>query len=219
MKDSDFCVKDINFGKEKTTFIVKKGEKNIGEFETTLIGMHNVENCLASIALTYELGIEVEKIKDALEGYKGVKRRLEVLGKNSKGATVIDDFAHSPVKAQSTLEALRTRYRKNKIITIYSPRISERESKESLKWYKETFKETDHIIIPKITVKKSTEKEFRIHGIDIINSINKEKNSKHYFPKEEQILEFIEKNSDENTIIIFMSAGGWGELMNKALEI
>ncbi len=219
LKDSDFCVEDINFGKEKTTFIVKKGEKDIGKFETSLIGIHNIENCLASIALTYELGIKVEKIKEALEGYKGVKRRLEVLGKNSKGATVIDDFAHSPVKAQSTLEALRTRYRDNKIITIYSPRVSERESKESLKWYKETFKETDHVIIPKITVKKSTEKEFRIHGIDIIDSINKEKNSKHYFPKEEQILEFIEKNSDENTIIIFMSAGGWGELMNKALEI
>ncbi len=219
LEESDFCVESINFGKEKTTFIVKKGEKDIGKFETSLIGIHNVENCLASIALTYELGIEVEKIKEALEGYKGVKRRLEVLGKNSKGAIVIDDFAHSPVKAQSTLEALRTRYRDNKIITIYSPRVSERESKESLKWYKETFKETDHVIIPKITVKKSTEKEFRIHGIDIINSINKEKKSKHYFPKEEQILEFIEKNSDENTIIIFMSAGGWGELMNKALEI
>ncbi len=66
MEDSDFCVEDINFGKEKTTFIVKKGEKNIGEFETTLIGMHNVENCLASIALTYELGIEVEKITKKL---------------------------------------------------------------------------------------------------------------------------------------------------------
>lgn len=219
LKDSDFFVDDIKFEKEKTVFTVKKESEEIGTFETKLIGMHNVENCLASIALTYDLGIEVEKIKEAMITYKGVKRRLEVLGKNSKGAIIIDDFAHSPVKAQSTLEALRTRYKKNNIITIYSPRVSERESKESLKWYKETFKETDHIIIPKITVKKSTPKEFRIHGIDIINSINKEKEEKHYFPKEEQILEFIEKNSDKDTIVVFMSAGGWGELMNDALDI
>lgn len=219
LKDSDFFVEDMKFEKEKTVFTVKKESEEIGTFETKLIGMHNVENCLASIALTYDLGIEVEKIKEAMITYKGVKRRLEVLGKNSKGAIIIDDFAHSPVKAQSTLEALRTRYKKNNIITIYSPRVSERESKESLKWYKETFKETDHIIIPKITVKKSTPKEFRIHGIDIINSINKEKEEKHYFPKEEQILEFIEKNSDKDTIVVFMSAGGWGELMNDALDI
>lgn len=219
LKSGNFITENINFGKNKTTFSVKKENKKIGDFETKLIGTHNIENCLAAIALTFNLGIELEKIQEGIRTYKGVKRRLEVLGTNTKGATVIDDFAHSPIKAQSTLEALRTRFKKNKIITIYSPRVSERESKNTLSWYKETFKETNHIIIPKITVKKSTEKEFRIHGIDIINAINKGENSKHYFPKEEQILNFLKENSDKNTIIVFMSAGGWGDLMEKSLEI
>ncbi len=218
-KNADFLAYKIKFSENKTTFCVKKGDKEIGEFETTLIGTHNIENCLAAISLTYDLGISLEKIKEGIKTYKGVKRRLEHVGTNSKGAIILDDFAHSPIKAQSTLEALRTRYKDKNIITIYSPRVSERESKETLKWYKNTFKEANHVIIPKITVKKSTEKEFRIHGIDIINAINKEEKNKHYFPKEEQILSFLKENSDKNTIIVFMSAGGWGDLMKKAITI
>ncbi len=219
LKNGDFNAQNIVFGENETKFLVKKQQQEIATFQTPLIGIHNVENCLAAIALTFDLGIEIKKIQQALKTYKGVKRRLEVVGINSKGATVIDDFAHSPVKAQSTLEALRTRFKNNQIITIYLPRVSERESKDTLKWYKDTFTETDHIIIPKITVKKSTEKEFRIHGIDIINAINKEEKNKHYFPKEEQILDFLKENSDKNTIIVFMSAGGWGDLMKQSISL
>ncbi len=219
LQNGEFTVDNIEFNEQNTSFSVKKAHEEIGDFETPLIGLHNVENCLAAIALTHDLGIDLEKIQEGIKTYKGVKRRLEVIGVNSKGATVIDDFAHSAVKAQSTLEALRTRFKENKIITIYSPRVSERESKDTLKWYEKTFKDTDHVIIPKITVKKSTEKEFRIHGIDIINAINKKEGEKHYFPKEDQILEFLKNNSDKDTIIVFMSAGGWGDLMEKAINI
>ncbi len=218
-KNAGFHIKKVSFEKDKTIFNVEKENETIGEFQTQLMGEHNVENCLAAISLTYELGIKTCYIAEALETYKGVKRRLEILGQNSKGATVIDDFAHSPIKAEATLEALRTRYKKNKVIVIYTPRASERDSKKTLKWYKESFKNADHIIIPKIMVKKSSGKDDRIHGIDIVDAINKPEKSKHYFPKEEQILKFLDKHSSKNTIIIFMSAGGWGELMEKALKI
>jgi UDP-N-acetylmuramate-alanine ligase len=219
LNHGNFTAENIEFTEEKTSFSVKKENQLVGSFETQLIGLHNIENCLAAIALTLDLGIDLEKIIEGLKTYKGVKRRMEIVGTNSKGAIIIDDFAHSAIKAQSTLEALRTRYKKNKIITIYTPRVSERESKDTLNWYQKTFENTDHVIIPKITVKKSTQKEFRIHGIDIINSINKDENSKHYFPKEEQILNFLEENSDKNTVIVFMSAGGWGDLMKKVINI
>jgi UDP-N-acetylmuramate: L-alanyl-gamma-D-glutamyl-meso-diaminopimelate ligase len=219
LKHGNFTAENIEFTEEKTSFSVKKENQLVGSFETQLIGLHNIENCLAAIALTWDLGIDLEKIKEGLKTYKGVKRRLEHVGTSSKGAIIIDDFAHSAIKAQSTLEALRTRYKKNKIITIYTPRVSERESKDTLNWYQKTFENTDHVIIPKITVKKSTQKEFRIHGIDIINAINKDENSKHYFPKEEQILNFLKESSNKNTVIVFMSAGGWGDLMKKALNI
>lgn len=200
-------ISNIEFKEYKTSFTIN----GLGEFYTTQIGLHNVENCLSAILLATDLGINKETIQKALSTFTGVKRRLEIVGNTKNNSTVIDDFAHSPIKAQSTLEALRTRYKDKKIIAVYSPRVSERESKDVLKWYEKTFKEADTIIIPRITVKKSTPKDMRIHGIDLLNAIDHD--SKYYFPKEEQIKDYIEKNSDENTIIIFMSAGGWGNLI------
>jgi len=133
LDNADFTVENIRFAKRQTTFAVKNKDKFLGEFQTSLIGLHNIENCLAAITLTYDLGINIEKIQKGLKTYKGVKRRLEVVGENSKGAIVIDDFAHSPIKAQSTLEAMRTIFKNEKIITIYSLRTSERDSKDLLK--------------------------------------------------------------------------------------
>ncbi len=215
--NSDWFVNNILFEKEKTKFCVNLKNKKIGDFETEIFGMHNIENCLAAISLTFELGIELNKIQEGLKSYKGVKRRLEIVGKNKNGAIVIDDFGHSPIKAQSTLEALRTRYKRNKIICIYSPRISERDSKKTVNWYSNSFDQADYILIPKITVKKSTKKEERIHGIDIIDAINKDDDKKLYFPKNEQIIDFLNKESDSNTVIVFMSAGGWGDLIQKII--
>ena len=47
-------------------------------------GMHNVENVVAAIAVASSLGIENEKIKAAVESFRGVKRRFEYIIKNER---------------------------------------------------------------------------------------------------------------------------------------
>ncbi len=47
-------------------------------------GMHNVENAVAAIAVASSLEIENEKIKAAVESFKGVKRRFEYIIKNDR---------------------------------------------------------------------------------------------------------------------------------------
>jgi UDP-N-acetylmuramate--alanine ligase len=68
-------------------------------------GRHNVANALAALAATLAVGVPVEEAARALEGFKGVRRRLEVVG-TASGITVIDDFAHNPDKIAATLSTL-----------------------------------------------------------------------------------------------------------------
>jgi UDP-N-acetylmuramate--alanine ligase len=68
-------------------------------------GRHNVSNALAAIAAAMAVGVPLEEAAKALEGFKGVRRRLEVVG-SAKGVTVIDDFAHNPDKIAATLSTL-----------------------------------------------------------------------------------------------------------------
>lgn len=70
-----------------------------------LIGRHNASNALAAIAAARGLGIALSEAADALGGFTGLKRRLEVVG-TAGGVTVMDDFGHNPDKVAATLSAL-----------------------------------------------------------------------------------------------------------------
>ena len=68
-------------------------------------GRHNVANALAAIAASIAAGLTLDEAARALDGFSGVRRRLEVVG-TAAGVTVIDDFAHNPDKIHATLETL-----------------------------------------------------------------------------------------------------------------
>ena len=68
-------------------------------------GTHNVANALAALAAVKALGLDVTKAAQALEGFEGMRRRLETVG-TQNGITVIDDFAHNPDKISATLNTL-----------------------------------------------------------------------------------------------------------------
>ena len=68
-------------------------------------GRHNVSNALAALTAAMAIGVSLDDAVRALEEFKGVRRRLEVVG-TANGVTVIDDFAHNPDKIAATLSTL-----------------------------------------------------------------------------------------------------------------
>src|SRR5690606_17290610 len=56
-------------------------------------GMHNVENMVAAITVALQLKIDAIQIKQAIAGFKGVKRRFEYVYKDDN-TVYIDDYAH-----------------------------------------------------------------------------------------------------------------------------
>ena len=55
--------------------------------------------------------------------FRGVKRRLEVVGRRARGVTVYDDFAHHPTAVAETLAAVRAaRRRASAIWAVFEPR-------------------------------------------------------------------------------------------------
>ena len=68
-------------------------------------GRHNVSNALAALAAACAAGVPLEDAAAALQEFKGVRRRMEVVG-TANGVTVIDDFAHNPDKIAATLSTL-----------------------------------------------------------------------------------------------------------------
>lgn len=97
------------------------GGKEIGLIEMPLPGEHNLLNACAAIAAAAAAGVPAEKALDALSGFKGVKRRMEVRGVVA-GVTVIDDFAHHPTAIEETIKAVRAKYPNGRLLAVLEPR-------------------------------------------------------------------------------------------------
>jgi len=101
------------------SFSVTFRSADLGEFRLHVPGLHNVLNATAAIAVGIGLDIPVDRIREALESFRGVDRRFQVRGQ-ARGITVIDDYGHHPTEIRATLAAARQcGYRK--IHVIFQP--------------------------------------------------------------------------------------------------
>lgn len=83
-----------------------------------LPGAHNASNALAAIAVGLTMDVDVASAARAIEGFRGVARRFEVVGERG-GVTVVDDFAHNPTKIAATLRAARSR--SDRVLAVFQP--------------------------------------------------------------------------------------------------
>ncbi len=105
-KDVDVYATDIKCSNVGTTFnVIFKGDKKKYEFETKLLGKHNVYNILAGLALGREFDISITKLQQAVRNVKPVEHRLE-LKKMGYFYQIDDAYNSNPVGAKSALEVL-----------------------------------------------------------------------------------------------------------------
>jgi UDP-N-acetylmuramate--alanine ligase len=98
-----------------------RGEKIIG-FRLNMGGMHNVENAIAAISVTQLIQIDTEKVKHALAGFKGVKRRFEYVVKNEQ-VVYIDDYAHHPEELSALIKSAKLLFNDKRCVVAFQPHL------------------------------------------------------------------------------------------------
>jgi UDP-N-acetylmuramate--alanine ligase len=90
----------------RSRFRVDYRGTDLGDFRLHVPGAHNVLNATAAIAVGLGLDVNVDKIRGALEQFRGVDRRFQLKG-TSGGVAVVDDYGHHPTEIRATLAAAR----------------------------------------------------------------------------------------------------------------
>ncbi|MBC6112211.1 UDP-N-acetylmuramate--L-alanine ligase [Pedobacter fastidiosus] len=106
----------------KFVFDYADANQTIKDISLMLPGKHNVENATAAIVIALQLGIDAEKVKDAVGNFKGVKRRFEYIVNNEK-QIYIDDYAHHPEELRACFDAVRQLYPNKKLTVIFQPHL------------------------------------------------------------------------------------------------
>ena len=118
-EENDYYPQNIVVGKRGFCFDVMHCGEKVGHLEMSAPGKHNIYNGLVSFAVCYEMGVDSHGIADAISKFTGAGRRFEFIGE-SKGITVVDDYAHHPTEISATLNAAKT-LDYNKVIVAFQP--------------------------------------------------------------------------------------------------
>ncbi|QIL40715.1 UDP-N-acetylmuramate--L-alanine ligase [Pedobacter sp. HDW13] len=106
----------------KFVFDYTDATQSIKDISLMLPGKHNVENTTVAIAIALALGIEADKVKQAVANFKGVKRRFEYIVNNGN-QIYIDDYAHHPEELKACFDAVRQLYPDKKLTVIFQPHL------------------------------------------------------------------------------------------------
>ena len=88
-------------------------------------GMHNVENAIAAVAVTQLMKVDGVKVKKALAGFKGIKRRFEYIVKTDS-VVYIDDYAHHPEELAALISSAKRLFPKRKCVVAFQPHLYSR---------------------------------------------------------------------------------------------
>ena len=226
--NAQYIYENISQNKNGLEFEIIRKEKKY-KIKSNLIGAYMAENITASFIMARELQIPPEKIIEAIEKFRGIKRRLEKRYEDE--VTIIDDIAHSPVKAKSALANLRKIYN-GKIIAVFEPNTGNRYA-NLIKSYDHAFSGADLVIIPRLTkIKKDlkpkeklvrrnleNQDEGRIlDGEEISKIISRTHKNVKYISDDTKLIQKLIKATKKDDLIVFLGSHGFLGMIEEVIE-
>ena len=197
--------------------VVKYGQGSTGQvlgrslIQWQISGRHNVKNAMAAIAAAHHAGIDVATATAALREFKGVKRRMELLGK-VEGVHVYDDFAHHPTAIETTLEGMAAKLKSapehSRLIAVIEPRSNTMKLGVHQEDLVNACQAADMIVWQK------PEKS----GIDFQKLLADSATPAYAFDRVEDIVRYLEESSMPGDHIVVMSNGGFDGIHQKLLQ-
>jgi UDP-N-acetylmuramate: L-alanyl-gamma-D-glutamyl-meso-diaminopimelate ligase len=212
---ADWRAEDIRIA-QGTTFRVTHRNENLGEFVMPLLGEHNVRNALVAVAIGVDLGVDLERLRQGLADFKGVKRRLEVVGE-ARGITIYDDFAHHPTAVDETLKALRRAAPDQRIWAIFEPRSASSCRRIFQDDFGRAFAGADEVVIASV-FRSSLPPEERLSESQLVDDLTAKRVHARHLPGVDAIVSTVAAEARPGDLIVVMSNGGFGGIHRKLLS-
>ena len=175
-------------------------------------GIHNVQNALAVVALSHQLGLSLDDVAQALGRFHGTARRFQIRG-TSQGVTVIDDYAHHPSEIKATLSAARDRFPNHFLWAVWQPHTY---SRTLTLWdgFCTAFHDADAVIVLDVYgAREQPPQGFSM--AKLAAEIRSER--KFFIPQLEAAEQFLLENLAPNQVVVILSAGDADQLSRRLL--
>jgi len=219
---SNFLIKNIKQNIKFTQFdleikVPNKKKLFIKKIKIPLLGVHNVRNSVAALAVALTVGISVSDIKKRLFNFEGVQRRFNKIF-SYNDIDFYDDYAHHPTEIKFVLEGVKQVYSGFEKVCIFQPhRISR--LKDLRKEFSFAFQNADTVVLcPVYTAGEKIKLGFSY--LNFAKEIIKNSKVKLFLINDfKQLAIFLKKNMYGKKIVIGMGAGSISNWMRSLQEI
>ncbi|MFA4858484.1 MAG: UDP-N-acetylmuramate--L-alanine ligase [Candidatus Margulisiibacteriota bacterium] len=195
---------EVTFSQGFCEFRVRHKDKILGKVKLLVPGWQNVVNSLAAIYVGLLCGLDFSAMAQALQSFRGAKRRFQLIGEIG-GIKIIDDYAHHPTELKMTLQAARLSFPLARLVCVFQPHRYTR----TAYFYKEfgaAFADADLVIIT--DVYSAGEKAIDgVSGQMIVDEMKKNGKEIFYIPRKEKIAEFLLGKVEANDLVLVAGAG------------
>ena len=219
---SNFLIKNIKQNIKFTQFdleikVPNKKKLFIKKIKIPLLGVLNVRNSVAALAVALTVGISVSDIKKRLFNFEGVQRRFNKIF-SYNDIDFYDDYAHHPTEIKFVLEGVKQVYSGFEKVCIFQPhRISR--LKDLRKEFSFAFQNADTVVLcPVYTAGEKIKLGFSY--LNFAKEIIKNSKVKLFLINDfKQLAIFLKKNMYGKKIVIGMGAGSISNWMRSLQEI
>ena len=217
-KKSNFRIKNIRQQKELSIFDIEillpaKQKTILKDLNIPLLGLHNIRNATAAVAVGFTIGISKKIIKESLRKFQGVQRRFNKIF-SYRGVNFFDDYAHHPTEIKELIEGVDKVYKKEKIFCVFQPhRISR--LKDLRNEFSLSFKKAEVVILCPI-YKAGERIKLGFNYLNFAKEISKKSDVKVYLVKDQyQLSKFVKQHIYGNKVVIGMGAGSISSWMKE----
>jgi UDP-N-acetylmuramate--alanine ligase len=169
------------------------------------IGKHNMENAVAAIAVANYIGVDFATCAAALQHFKGIYRRNQILG-NKHSNWFIDDYAHNPAKVAAAIQSIQPLA--SKIVAWFQPHgyaPTRFLKNEFITQIASVLREEDVIIMSEIYYAGGTAIK-DISANDLVEGIKQHNKNALFVSDRNNLLDVLHSFHLHNSAIIFMGA-------------
>ena len=200
-----------------THITVNHREQPFGSFVSPLFGLHNIQNVLATVAVTHRLGLSPAQMAAGLATYAHIKRRCEVRGV-VRGITVLDDFAHHPTAVRVTLEGVRQAYPDARLWAVFEPRSATSRRAVFQHEYAEALRCADHVLVADVYHhKEQLPPAERFSPTTLIEVLRQHGVDAWFYSTTEEIITHLCRDTQPSDVILIMSNGGFDNIHQRLL--
>ena len=214
--DADWRATEVEPGPDGTRLTVVHRGSPVGRVRMPLVGAFNVRNMLAAFAVARAVGLEAPAIVDALGRFAGVRRRLEVRGRE-RGVTVYDDFAHHPTAVRETLAGLRAAFPSRRIWALFEPRSATACRRVFQAAFAEAFGDADETLIWRV-YRSALPPAERLSEPELAAAIRAGGGRARFLPELSDIVQAVTDEARDGDLVVVMSNGAFGGVHGRLLD-